>query len=202
MSLPSKRAGGPRTTGNRGDWDITAKPPPKKDRPPAKARSTLKPGKPMDRGKPMERTGPPERTTRIAPVSDKTKARRPERDAVRKQVCALAHLGPCDGPIDTHEIVRRSQMKEAAYMDDVTIGACRKHHKLDEFRLTGERIGIRVPVEVYKRDPVGSVAEAARLRILAGTNPMAPECEPSWWSDADRLAWETNAERRRSAIRG
>lgn len=192
-------------------------PPPK--RPPAKARSTLKssplerrtplaPGKGLGRGKPLDRgtselarTKAPERTTRLKPVSDQTAARRPEREAVRKLTCALSHLGPCEGPIDTHEIVRRSQMRESAYMDDLTIGLCRKHHRLDEFKLTAERIGIRIPVDFYVQDPERYVAEAAELRVRA-VAPMEPTSEPSWWSFEDRLAWETNAERRKFAIRG
>ena len=213
MSLPPKRDR-PRTTGTRGDWDITKKAPAKKKPPAKKARSALKStkglerGKPMERGKPLDRgttelarTKAPERTTRLAPVSAATKARRPDREAVRKLVCALAHLGPCEGVIDTHEVVRRSQLKGAAYMDELTIGLCRKHHRLDEFKLTAERIGIRIRPDFYRQDPERYLAEAARLRVLA-VDPMAPASEPSWWSFDDRLEWETNAERRKFAIRG
>lgn len=208
MSLPPRRDR-PRTTGTRGDWDITSKAPPPKAKPPPKARSALKStkglerGKPLDRGKPIERGDTQlERTTRLKPVSDQTAARRPEREAVRKLVCALAHLGPCEGIIDTHEVVRRSQLKGAAYIDELTIGLCRKHHRLDTYKLTAERIGIRIRPDFYRQDPERYLAEAARLRVQAGINPMVDECEPSWWSFEDRLAWETNAERRTFAIRG
>ncbi len=141
------------------------------------------------------------RATRLKPVSQTVIDRRPERAAVRKLRCALAHLGPCDGPIDTHEIVRRSQMTESAYTDELTIGLCRKHHRLDTYKLTAERIGIRIPVDFYVQDPERYVAEAAELRVRA-VAPMEPTSEPSWWSPEDRLAWETNAERRTFAIRG
>lgn len=187
MSLPSKRDR-PRTTGTRGDWDITAQAAPKKAKPPAKARSALKPGKGLGRVARLEHGASGlSRTSRLAPVSDKTKARRADRDAVRKHVCALAHLGGCGGPVDTHEIVRRSQMAEAAYMDDVTIGLCRTpHHDWDLHRLFAEWAGIRIPVEVYKRDPVGSVEEAAHRRSRLGRG------FPSWWSSQDISDWHTN----------
>lgn len=200
MSLPPKRDR-PRTTGRRGDWDITSEAPPKKPKAKPKPRSALKSSKGLARTQGPERTGPPERRTEVNPVSAKREARRGDREAVRKSKCALAHLGPCDGPVDTHEIVRTSQMAEARYMNDVTIGLCRKHHRLDTYRLTGERIGIRIPVDIYRQDPERYVEEAALLRVLA-LAPMSPRCEPSWWSDDDRLAWETNAERRVFAIRG
>lgn len=192
MTLPSKRDK-PRTTGKRGDWDITA------DAPADKPKAGPKPRKPLPRGKGIERGEGPKRTTKLSQVSDKTKARRGERDAVRQHRCALAHLGGCAGPIDTHEIVRRSQMSEAAYMADVIIGLCRRHHGEDEFRLTAERVGIRVPRWVYDQDPVRSVAEAARLRTIAA-RPRVAASEPYWWSDEDRLRWETNAEGRKRPI--
>lgn len=197
-SLPRKRAGGPRTTGTRGDWDITAKAPEKKPKPPTKARSTLKSTKRLDRS-PIER-GDSElkRTGGPAPVSAKKAARSGERDAVRKTECAMKHLGGCSGPVDTHEIVRASQMAEARYMDDVTIGLCRTHHRLDTYRITAERIGIRLPRTVYDSDPRRAVEEAAMLRVHAARGAMI---EPSWWSDAERAEWEATAAQRRSGFR-
>lgn len=188
MSLPRKRDR-PRTTGTRGDWDITSKAPAKK------AKAGPKPRKAMARGKPLDRGEGPKRTSKLNQVSAKTVARRPDRAAVRKARCALSHLGPCAGPVDTHEIVRRSQMAEAAYMDDVTIGACRKHHGLDEYRLTGERIGIRIPRAVYDQDPARAVAEATRLRACA------PSGVPYWWSDQDHAGWDADAGNRLAEIR-
>lgn len=191
MSLPPKRDR-PRTTGTRGDWDITPKAAPKKKPPAKKARSTLKSSKGLDRGKPLERGKPIERgdsqlarTTRLKPVSDQTAARRPEREAVRKLTCALAHLGPCDGPIDTHEIVRRSQLKGAAYLDELTIGLCRLHHGWDTYKLFAEWVGLRIPVDFYKQDPEGTVAEAARRRTdQSGV--------PSWWGPEHVRDWHKN----------
>lgn len=141
---------------------------------------------PMNRGKGLERGEGPKRTTKLNPVSDKTKARRPEREAVRKQRCAMSHVGPCEGPIDTHEIVRRSQLKDAAYMDELTIGACRLHHGWDTYKLFAEWVGIRIRPEFYKQDPQGTIAEAARRR-------MDRSGVPSWWSPADLDDWRANA---------
>lgn len=181
MSLPRRRAGGPRTTGRRGDWDITSEAPPKKPKAKPKPRSALKPSKGLARTQGPERTGPPERRTEVNPVSAKREARRGDREAVRKSRCALEHLGGCQGIVDTHEMVRASQMAEARYMDDVTIGLCRHHHStLDLHRLTGERHGIRIPRWVYDANPRRSVDEAARLRTLRGHGV------PYWWGDEER----------------
>lgn len=186
MSLPSNRDR-PRTTGKRGDWDITAEAPAKKPKAPPKARSALKSTKRLERGKPIER-GDSElkRTGGPAPVSAKKAARRGERDAVRKTECAMKHLGGCSGPVDTHEIVRASQMAEARYMNSVTVGACRKHHDWDVHRLFSEWAGLRIPRWAYDLDPEGTVQEAAVRR----TNPRVGF--PSWWSEDNLRDWHAN----------
>lgn len=167
MSLPSKRDR-PRTTGRRGDWDITSEAPAKKPKAAPKPRSALK------------------STKRVNPVSAKREERRPEREAVRKLRCAMEHLGGCSGPVDTHEIVRASQMAEARYMNAVTVGACRKHHDWDVHRLFSEWVGLRIPRWAYDLDPDGTVQEAAVRR----TNPRGGF--PSWWSEDNVRDWHAN----------
>lgn len=198
MSL-GKRQGPPRRRGTRGDWDITAKAPPKKDPPPPKARKALPRAKEPMKREPLER-GDSEltRTGGPKPISDGKAARRGERQAItaeRTRSCVLAHLGGCDGPIDPHEIVRRSQMKESPYVAELVVGLCRRHHGLDTYRLTGERCGIRVPRPVYEADPRRALIETARLRAVAPTGI------PYWWSDDDLDRWAATADRRAREIR-
>ena len=156
----------PRRTGPRGDWDVTSVPAKSVKPTPSRARSTLK------------------------PVSDRVRARQPERRAItaRRTVCAFSHIGGCSsGPVDTHEMVRRSQKAESAYMPDLCIGLCRFHHGWDVHRLFAERVGIRIPEWVYDADPRRAVDEAARLRVRPNKDGV-----PYWWGDREIEAWHAN----------
>lgn len=121
----------------------------------------------------MKRGEPPERRTPIKPMSDKTVARLPERAAVTAPLvkCEMAWHSPCDGPIDGHEVVRRSKNIEAQYDPLIVIGVCRfAHHALDLHRDEAERVGMRVPGWVWDRDGYRAVHEADRVRASRGVH--------------------------------
>lgn len=128
-SLPPKRDR-PRTTGPRGDWDITARAPEKKPKPPPKARSALK------STKGLARTGPPERKTRIAPVSDKGKAKSDEFDTVlplvlarddhRCQAASTWQAVECCGGLTAHH--RRLRSQGGTNDMDNLVTVCNCHH--------------------------------------------------------------------------
>lgn len=136
----------------------------------------MKRSKPLRRGRGLRRSG------RLAPVSDRRAAERDEREQVREFVlaahgyrCALAVHGDCRNEfggrwrlgdrLDTHEVVRRSQLRGAHLLPLVCLPLCRGHHDLDLVLPVAERVGIRVPrwtVDRYGLELV--VAELARVR--------------------------------------
>lgn len=80
---------------------------------------------------------PLQRRTPLRPVSQRTATRRSERDAVRRTVherdrncqAALLAPGPCSGPHDVHELVRRSQWADGQYKAENCVLVCRAHHE-------------------------------------------------------------------------
>ena len=84
----------------------------------------------------MKRT-PLARRTRIAPISAKRRSLLARRSEVREIVldrdggCVGATRLPdivCAGPVDVHEIVRRSQNANAWLEPDLCVAICRAHH--------------------------------------------------------------------------
>lgn len=130
----------------------------------------------------MKRSGPPRRRTRLRARSQRTVEQQPTRDQVCEQVaaeyrhrCALARFGWCagpggmpwrqGGPLDFHEVIRRSQWPGAHLDPRLVIPLCRAHHELDGTLSIAEQHGIRAPrwaVDQYGLDRV--LAELARLR--------------------------------------
>lgn len=116
----------------------------------------------------------------LRPVSPKTAARDGERAAILAGLtgCELAWLGRCFGPVDGHEVVRRSKQPGAQWDGRLVIGLCRRHHSKDEMMLEAERLGIRVPGWVWDRDGMTAVDEAARVRASHG------KTLPYWYQES------------------
>ena len=87
------------------------------------------------------------------------------------------HPTPCSGPIDGHEVVRRSCHADAAYDAALIVPLCRAHHDLDGSEPEAVRLGIRVPCWVWERDGLDAVREQARRRQVwaTGRTPELPE---------------------------
>lgn len=100
------------------------------------------------------------------------------RDSYR---CQLRGNGPCWGPLDVHEVVRRSQHPGSHLIEELCITLCRRHHDLDESRFVAEGLGIRVPDWEYEQRGEMALAEAAALRGCWRTGITPPP--PSWWPE-------------------
>lgn len=138
--------------------------------------------KPLGRRTELARGEPPKRKTRLrwrsakaielAPLRAEVVAAVLHRDSYRCQLRGYA--GDCYGPLDVHEVVRRSQHPGAHLDETLCITLCRRHHELDEDRVLAETIGIRVPGWRWERDGMRAVRDAAALRRAA-----AVAAEPS-----------------------
>lgn len=99
----------------------------------------------LSRRAPLKRGSKPLARSRLRPVSDRKRQEIAERKEIVRDSCELAgHEFPCWGPIDKHEIVRRSQNSKAAVTPELVIGLCRNHHELDVSRQVGIALGIRI----------------------------------------------------------
>lgn len=119
---------------------------------------------PLPRRIPLRRTG-------IRPRSKRKQAEIEIRrsDEFRRDRCELAGVRfPCWGPIDRHEIVRRSQDRHASITPEVVIGLCRAHHQLDTHLDDAVELGIRIHAwewhraDAYERNRL--IKDAARKR--------------------------------------
>lgn len=116
----------------------------------------------------------------IRRVSKKKRLELAFRKTIVRDRCELFGHSRCSGPIDRHEIVRRSQSSTAATDERLIIGLCRRHHGLDEFKDTAVKLGIRIdPHEWRLADEVGQrrlLNAASRKRAVArGDLPREPE---------------------------
>lgn len=94
--------------------------------------------------------------TRLRPLSAKKRREIKVRQGIIRDRCELVGHSTCSGPIEKHEIVRRSQSSTAATDERLIIGLCRRHHGLDQFKDTAIELGIRIdPHEWRLADEIG-----------------------------------------------
>jgi len=106
-------------------------------------------------------------------MSAKKRAEIEARKLIVRDVCELAGYSVCSGPIEKHEIVRRSQSSTAATDERLVIGLCTVHHRLDTFKDEAVELGIRIDPDEWRLcggDPdleAGLVAFADAKRAVA-----------------------------------
>lgn len=93
----------------------------------------------LERKTPLRRTGFVARQRSALPAeSAKRKKQRPARDAVRAEVlhrdkgCVARRYGldgSCSGPLDVHEVIRRSRWSEGYLVVENCLALCRTHHR-------------------------------------------------------------------------
>lgn len=124
----------------------------------------------------LHRSGPLKRRTPLARVSKAKRAEIRERARWKPTVCVLASRS-CRGPIDPHELVRRSQLKGAATDRRLVIGLCRHHHDLDVHKPIAVELGIRIDPHEWRMcggDPeaeqvlLDAAAERRAYALIAG----------------------------------
>lgn len=100
----------------------------------------------------------------------------------RAYICELSRLGGCGGSIESHEIVRRGQTRDAEIDRRLIVALCSTHHRIDTFRKEGERHGIRIPGWAWEQYGMEAVGEAKKIRmgIFFGQPPRDP-----FWADED-----------------
>lgn len=118
--------------------------------------------------------------------SHRTKQKRATRAEIvkanrRAYICELGRLGGCGGTIESHEIVRRGQTRDAEINRQIIVALCSNHHKLDGMKRTAERHGIRIPGWAWQQYGMRAAAEAKRIRmgIFFGQGPR----DPFWFDD-------------------
>lgn len=136
----------------------------------------------------MKRSGPPKRRKPLNRESAKRRSERTERRSVvdaaikRYGVCLAKPLGGCAGPLVGHEVVKRSQVKDAHLNRKLVIPLCVHHNSwVEDEPLRAQEVGLSLPGWVWRQYGERALAEAAILRSAMWGNRVAPT--PSW---ADR----------------
>lgn len=125
----------------------------------------------------------PRRRKPLAHESGRRAAQREQRRAITAPlagaVCQARPLGGCMGPIVGHEVVKRSQVRDAHMDPRLVIGVCAAHNSwVEDNPYEAQIAGLSVPGWVWRNDGEDALVDAARRRTSLWTGtPMAPP----WW---------------------
>lgn len=139
----------------------------------------------------MKRGPGPQAKARLSPKSRaraEQEARR--RDVVASalrghHVCVMIRVGGCGGPVVGHEIVKRSQLRNAHLVGNVIVGLCTVHNGwVEDNPKLAACCGLVVKSWAYKLDPARALATAAQQRVSVMMG--GPVWWPYWWPEGDR----------------